>query len=188
MNNNNLLDKCLSILYHIKDDKKSLETLLEFMEKEFVVETKNVIPLTDCKLQIDVKYRPVVKEIAEYLEMGHVVFVNPETLEIDSVPKDYDPLVTGIEYNYDKIENWIEIEPLESHDSYEVMASFVENLPAGKEKEKFANAIERHKPFANFNHLIRNSKERENWFEYRTCLYEKYVIDNYLDEIKTIKP
>ena len=183
MNNNNLLDKCLAILYHIKDDNNSLETLLEFMEEKFVMETQDVMPLTDYKLQIDEKYRPMVKEIAEYLEMGQIVFVDPETLEIEYVLKDYDPLMTGIEYDYDKVANWIEIEPLESHESYEVMESFVENLPAGKEKEKLANAIGGYKPFANFNRLIHNSDERENWFKYRTCWFEKYVIENHLSKI-----
>jgi len=183
MNTNNLLDKCLSILHSIKDDKASLATLLEFMEEEFVPKTSIVKFLPDCKLQIDEKYRPVVKEIAEYLEMGHIVFVNPETLEIDNVPKDYDSMATGIEYDYDKVEDWIEIEPLESHESYEIMESFVENLPESKEKTKLANAVEGYKPFANFNRLIHNSEERENWFKYRTCRLEKYVIDNYLTKI-----
>jgi hypothetical protein len=183
MNKNDLLNSCLAILRHIKEDKKSLETLLEFMEDKFVVETPVAVPLIDYKLQIDEKYRPVVKGIAECLEMGHIVFVDPETLEIDSVPKDYDLLITGIEYDYDKVADWIEIEPLESHESYEIMESFVENLPADKEKERLTNAITGHKPFANFNCLIHNSEERENWFQYRTFLYEKYVIDNYLTKI-----
>jgi len=186
MTNNKLLDQCLAILYQIKDDKENLETLLTFMEEEFVEEMPDT-PLTDCKLQIDEKYRPVVKEIADYLGAGYIVFVNPETLEIDSVPKDYDSMITDFEYNYDKVQDWIEIEPLESHESYDVMESFVRNLPNGKEKEKLANAIEGYKPFANFNRLIHNSEERERWFEYRTCWFEKYVIDNYLEKIVNIK-
>jgi len=176
MNTNNLLSECLSILHSIKDNKKSLEKLLEFMEEEFVPKTPVVAFLPDCKLQIDEKYRPIVKEIAEYLEMGHIVFVNPETLEIDSIPKNYDPMMTGVEFDYDKVENWIEIEPLESHESFEVMESFVESLPDGKEKNKLADAICGYKPFANFNRLIHNSEERENWFKHRTHWFEKYVI------------
>ena len=181
--NNNLLDQCLAILHTIKDDNKSLETLLEFMEEEFVTEKQEVTPLTDYKLQIDEKYRPVVKDIADYLEMGCIVFIDPETLEIEYVPKNYDPAMTDFEYDYDKVEDWIKIEPLESHASYKIMRSFVENLPNGKEKEKLTNVINGHKPFANFNRLIHDSEYREDWFKHRTCLYEKYVIDNYLTEI-----
>ena len=183
MNKNDLLDNCLAILRSIKDDKKSLEKLLEFMEEEFVSEEPSVKFLPDCKLQIDEKYRPAVKEIAEYLEMGHTVFVNPKTLKIDSVPKNYDPMATGIRFNYNKVKDWIEIEPLESHENFEIMESFVESLPNGKEKNRLADAIGGYKPFANFNRLIHNSGERENWFKHRTYWLEKYVIDNYLTKI-----
>ena len=183
MNKNHLLNSCLSIIYQIEDDKENLEKLLEFLEEEFVEKQPVATSMPDYKLQIDEKYRPVVKEIAEYLEMGHIVFVNPETLETDSIPKDYDPLITGFEFDYEKVEDWIEIEPLESRESYEVMKSFVENLLEGKEKNKLSDAIEGYKPFANFNRLIHNSVEREHWFQYRTCYLEKYVIDNYLTVI-----
>ena len=184
MNKNNLLDNCLEILHSIKDDQKSLEKLLEFMEEEFVPKEPSAKLLPDCKLQIDKKYRPVVKEIAEYLGMGHTVFVNPETLEIDNMPKDYDPIATDdFEFDYDKVEDWIEIEPLESNESFEIMESFVESLPNGKERNRLADAIGGHKPFANFNRLIHNSDERENWFKHRSYWLEKYVIDNYLTKI-----
>ena len=184
MNKNNLLDNCLAILHSIKDDNKSLEKLLGFMEEEFIPEEPSVKFLPDCKLQIDEKYRPVVKEIAEYLEMGRIVFVNPETFEIENLSNDYDPIVTDdFEFDYDKVEGWIEIEPLESHKSYEIMESFVESLPEGKEKNRLADAIEGYKPFANFNRLIHNSDERENWFKHRTYWFEKYVIDNCLTTI-----
>jgi len=184
MNTNQLLDQCLPILYSIKDDKKSLEKLLEFMKEEFIPKKPSVKFLPDSKLQIDEKYRPVVKEIAEYLGMGHIVFVNPKTLEIDFVPKNYETFTADIDFDYDKVEDWIEIEPLDSHESFMIMESFVESLPNSKEKNRLADAIGGHKPFANFNRLIHNSEERENWFRYRTCQLEKYVIDNYLEKIK----
>ena len=129
----------------------------------------------------------IVKEIAEYLSMGHIVFVNTETLEIDGIPKDYDSFVSDYEFDYDKVADWIEIKPLESHESYEIMESFVENLPDGKEKEKLSNVINGHKPFANFNRLIHDSEYREDWFKHRTCWFEKYVIDNYLTKIMNLK-
>ena len=186
MNKNNLLDNCLVILRSIKDDWKSLEKLFAFMEEEFVQRAPAIMLLPDCKLQIDEKYRPVVKEIAEYLEMGHIVFVNPETLEVDSVTQNYDPEITGIEYDYDRVDDWIKIEPLESNESFEIMESFVKSLPNGKERNRLADTIGGHKPFANFNRLIHNSDKREKWFKHRTYWLEKYVIDNYLTKIETL--
>ena len=183
MNKNNLLDHCLAILRSIKDDKKSLEKLLEFMEEEFVPEEPSVYSLPDCKLQVDERYRLAVKEIAEYLEMGHTVFINPDTLEMEFIPKGHNLELMDIDFNFDKVEDWVEIEPLESHESFEIMESFVESLPNGKEKNRLADAIAGHKPFANFNRLIHDSDERDNWFKHRTYFLEKYVIDNYLAEI-----
>ncbi len=183
MNTNDQLNKCLAILRSIAEDQTSLEKLLEFMEDEFVSKIQIVDPLIDYKLQIDEKYRPIVKEIAEYLEMGHVVFVNPETLEIESIPEDYDPLVTDFEFDYDDMENWISIEPPESCESYKVMEAFVERLPKSKMRDELVDAIDGYKPFANFNRLIHNSKECEEWFRYKTCQLEKYVINNYLTGI-----
>jgi hypothetical protein len=182
--NNSLLDNCLALLHSIKDDPTSLKKLLEFMEEEFVSQTPSVRLLSDYKLQIDEKYRPLIKEVAEYLEMNCIVYVNPESLEIDFIPKDYDSTLTDIEFDFDKVEDWIEIEPLVSHESYKIMESFVESLPAGKEKNKLTNAIIGHKPFANFNRLIHDSDERENWFMFRSNQFEKYVIDSYLEEIQ----
>ena len=184
MTKNILLDRCLAILYNIKEDDESLKTLLNFMENEFIMETQeDVVQLIDYKLQIDEKYRLVVKEIAEYLSIGHIVFVNPKTFEIETIPINLDSFMTDFEFDYKKVEDCVEIEPLESHESYEVMESFVANLPKGKEKEILSNAVSGYKPFANFNRLIHNSDERENWFKYRTCWFEKYVIDNHLTKI-----
>ena len=184
MISNNLLDRCLAILYHIKDNKESLKILLDFMEEKFVseIQEEDVSKLTDYKLQIDEKYRLVIKEIAEYLVMGHTVFVNPETLEVDATP-DYNSMMADLEFDYDRLEDWIKIMSLESHESYEIMKSFVESLPNGKEKNKFTEAIENHKPFAKFNSLIHHSEERKNWFKYQTYQVEKYVIDNHLAKI-----
>jgi hypothetical protein len=182
MNKTNLLDNCLAILHSIKEDKESLEKLLEFMEEEFVSKTPVITSLPDCKLQIEEKYRPLVKDIAEYLGMGLIVLVNPETLEIDYMPQDDDDIDFD-DYDEDKVMDCIKIEPLVSRESYQIMKSFVENLPEGKEKNKFSVTIEGHKPFANFNRLIHNSDERENWFKHRTYWLEKYVIDNYLSRI-----
>jgi hypothetical protein len=59
------------------------------------------------------------------------------------------------------------------------MADFVNQLKKGIEADKLAQAVNGHKPFANFNHLIHNSKYREDWFAFRQKAMEKYVIENY---------
>jgi hypothetical protein len=184
MNTQSLLDQCLAFLQHIKDDRQSLERLLEFMEEEFVEEDDfDLSEIPDYKLEILEKYRTVVKTIAENIEMGFVSYVNLETLEIDATVTDEEYRETEDFYQFPKWEDKIEIEPLESRESFEIMENFVNYLPACKEKNRLSDAISGYKPFANFNRLIHDSDYRENWFEFRTKLLEKYVIDNYLGEI-----
>jgi hypothetical protein len=106
------------------------------------------------------KYRALVNDIAQNIEMNLISYVNLDTLEIS---------------------------PLDSQDSYRIMENFVNNLPDCKEKDRLCDAISGHKPFANFNRIIHDSDYREEWFEFRTKSIEKYVIDNYLDNIINIK-
>jgi hypothetical protein len=83
---------------------------------------------------------------------------------------------------YMKWEKCIEIEPLESHESFKIMENFVNHLKSGKEADRLAQAVNGHKPFANFNHLIHDSQYRENWFAFRQRELEKQVIENYFQE------
>jgi calcineurin-like phosphoesterase family protein len=81
-----------------------------------------------------------------------------------------------------KWDKCIEIEPLESHESFEIMADFVNRLKGGREAEKLVQALNGHKPFANFNHQIHNSKYRDDWFALQQRALEKHVIENYFYE------
>jgi hypothetical protein len=83
---------------------------------------------------------------------------------------------------YMKWDKCIKIEPLESHESYEIMEKFLNQLKPGKETDRLLQAISGRKPFANFNHQIHNSKYREDWFAFRQKELEKHVIDNYFYE------
>jgi hypothetical protein len=81
-----------------------------------------------------------------------------------------------------KWDKCIEIEPLKSHESFEIMADFVNQLKSGRETDKLIQALNGHKPFANFNHQIHNSKYRDDWFAFRQRALEKHVIENYFHE------
>ncbi|GHV43113.1 hypothetical protein FACS1894180_1260 [Bacteroidia bacterium] len=180
-----LLDQCLAILQKIKDNKKSLKTLLEFMQQEFcnTEQDNSAMVIPDYKAQIPEKYRALVKDIAENMEMGFISYVNLDTLEVEGIPADQEFQDEEWKISEPEWDNQLEIKPLDSHDSYQIMEIFVNNLPVCKEKNRLCDAISGHKPFANFNRIIHDSDYREKWFEFRTKSLEKYVIDNYLDEI-----
>ena len=198
MSTEQLLNECLAILQSIKDDRQSLEKLLGFMEEEFVENNEiNLSEIPDYKLQVPLKYRNLISEVAGNMSTGLISFVNTETLEVDGMPKEiYPDLLFDEEdeeekddvysdeiFSLPKWKDYITIEPLESSEAYRIMEYFVDNLPKGNAKNMLNNAINGKKPFANFNNFIHQSEYRELWFEFRDRMYEKYVIDNYLYEI-----
>jgi hypothetical protein len=192
MSTEKLLDKILSVLKYINDDEEKLEKLLSFMEEEFLpdvdIEEDEDI---DYKEQIPEKYREVVQMIAGDLSGDHICFYNPDTLEVRDIPKsfyceiDFEEGVEdfddeyGLDLSFMKWENRVEIEPPESHKSFEIMEDFVNQLKNKKEAYKLTQALNGHKPFANFNRIIHNSDYRDEWFAFRQKELERYVINNY---------
>ena len=181
MNTQQLLDSCLSILRQIKEDRESLEILHEFMQHEFCKEESEQEGTIDYMAQVPEKYRDCIKSIAENMETGCISYVNPDTLEVEGMPQDL--AYSGFDIEDFDVEECFRIDPMPSSHSYQIMSLFVDRLPQGKEKQQLSDAIEGHKPFANFNRLIHQSEYREEWFAHRARFCEKYVIDNHLDDI-----
>lgn len=74
--------------------------------------------------------------------------------------------------------NWEDIvttSPLESHESFRIMENFVLSLNECRFKNQLSSALQRHKPFANFNGIIHNSPERDDWFAFRQHSLEQHV-------------
>ncbi|GHT01146.1 hypothetical protein AGMMS49525_01100 [Bacteroidia bacterium] len=193
MNAQQLLDEILPLLHSIKDDKEKLATLLQFMQEEFAEEELEQNDY-DFKEKLPEKYRDIVRQMASNLSAGIVCFFNPDTLEMEDIHEsllnemlfheeleedeesDEDDLFTLKHHTWDKC---IDIEPLESRESFVIMEDFVEQLPNGREKNRLIQALNGRKPFANFNNVIHNSKYRENWFDFRQKELEKHIIQNY---------
>jgi hypothetical protein len=196
MNVQQLLDQILPLLSSIRGDKDKLAKLLDFMEEEFLPDEEQEDDDDeeqeddDDKTKLPEKYKDIVKQIADNLGANFISFFNPDTLELEYIPKgmlDEDFFDEEDEENmfgitHKKWDKCIEIEPLDSHESFEIMADFVNQLKNGKEANKLAQALNGHKPFANFNHLIHNSNFREDWFAFRQKKLEKYVIRHYFYE------
>jgi hypothetical protein len=193
-----LLDKILPLLHSIKDDEEKLNELLLFMEEELVKEDEIELDEPDFKEKLPEKYRAIVKQLADNLSANFITFFNPDTLELEDIPKSlldemmfYDEEEDEDEesdeenpfhlkhYKWDKC---VEIAPLESHESFEIMENFVNQLKSGRETSQLQQALDGQKPFANFNRVIHNSKYREDWFAFRQKELEKYVIQNYFYE------
>ncbi len=173
MNCDQLLDEILALLYQVKESKPDLELIYEFM-KEFMANSK------EGKEVIPEKYRPAIHEIAEYLSMGMSCEFNIKTLKVEPILEDNDLLDENEEEeeeeNIPNVTDAIIISMLSSHESFDIMAHFVNSLPDTPVKRSLASALEHNKPFAHFNAIIHKSDEREDWFAFRQAELEQYVV------------
>jgi len=131
-----------------------------------------------------------VHDVAESLDCGLECFINPDTLEMESVPssmmedgfmfEDEEDREAEEEFPGLKHQNWdkeIEISPLESFESFKIMEAFAKIVPDEKFSDKLFNALNRRKPFANFKYLVDTSKYRQDWFDFKQGWLEEYVFD-----------
>ena len=178
MNPQQLLDEILSILRSVMDDKDKLEKIYQFLMDEIYEEAEET--------EIPEKYKSLVRETADSISAGLVCFINGDTLEIESLPKDAledsDEFETmtgetleSLGLKHDEWKNCIEIEPIDSHESFKIMEGFADKVADNKLQQKLINALNHKRPFANFKHLIDNSNFRQDWFDYRQAWLEQYV-------------
>lgn len=135
-----------------------------------------------------------VKAIAEDLEMGMIVYISKETNEIktvidtDNFYADTEPWeedLNEVEENYDK---YLEIEKMDSPESYRVMEDFIETVKDEELKKKLELGLSLSKPFRNFKDIIDDENEyRNKWFTFRDERYIEFVkeqIERYNKSIK----
>lgn len=178
MNLDTLQNEILGIIRTVFDDKEKLQKIHSFLLEEIYTE-----PGIE---EIPEKYKKLIFKIADELLAGFVCFLNPDTLEIESMPEIFlqDPeefeLITGgsaddFGGNHKSWSKCIEIEPMHSHESYKVMENFTDQLEDTTFQQKLFNALNRRKPFANFKFLVENSDYRQQWFDFRLKQWEYYV-------------
>ena len=80
MNPQQLLNEILPILHSVKDDKRKLEKIYRFLMDEIYEEPEET--------EIPEKCKSVVSETADDISAGLVCFINGDTLEIESLPKE----------------------------------------------------------------------------------------------------
>lgn len=117
-----------------------------------------------------------ILEIAEWLLCGEKCFINKLDGSVINIPHDMDDFYRDEENPWqdemDKIdqnfENYIKCEPMESHQTFEVMKEFIGLVKSDILIEKLIPALNSPKPFRNFKYLIETSEEyRQKWFDFR---------------------
>jgi len=134
-----------------------------------------------------------IKEIASQLDCGFRCFVERTTGELVFIPdadKYPDIEIETWSNEIEKIESdhndFAEIEPLESKDTFMIMAQFVESVNDTELKNKLISALNRRSPFREFKFVIDYSGEyRQKWFDFKNHKIQDWVRENIiiLDEL-----
>lgn len=116
-----------------------------------------------------------IREIAEQLDSGMRCYINKETGEIKTVlnfeswqtdeREPWEDVLNELDENWDK---YFEIERMESHESFKIMADFAENVDNRELRNKLIYALSRKHPFQNFKWTVDNSGPyRQKWFDFK---------------------
>jgi hypothetical protein len=135
-----------------------------------------------------------IKQIAEQLDCGMRCYINKETGEIKTVlnfeswqtddREPWEDVLNELDENWDK---YFEIERMESHESFKIMADFTETVDSRELCDELINALNRKHPFQNFKWVVDNSGPyRQKWFDFKNQRNIEWV-ENKLDEINSIE-
>lgn len=122
-----------------------------------------------------------IKDIVDNLDFGMRCFIHSKSKEVIFIPDyykhpymDQDVFMEDNEEIENNFEDYIEIEGMDTHESFKVMEDFVETGDIGELREKLIQGLNRPKPFRNFKFIIDNSGPyREKWFKFK----DKKLID-----------
>jgi len=125
----------------------------------------------------------VIKEIAEQLDTGMKCFYHIPTGEIEYYPDElkyagfdeelWEEAMGKVEENYHE---YVPFTGMESHESFEIMKDFINEIPDTGIQAKFENAIQRTKPFQQFKDLLLDYPDlRQQWFAYKDRRNIEYV-------------
>lgn len=196
-----LLYQILDIIRNVKEDEEKLQIILDFLEENISVDESDYSAVDE----LPDKYKSIVNEIAQYIDMGMICYLNLETDEIDSIPQGIFNEIDMLDepedikqelidiYGSDDIkfldwENPIEFEPLPPFESFKIMESYVQTLPDDEKiLPQLINALRNRKPFANFGRIINNSDLRNEWFKFKQQWLDNLVAGQLLVELDKLK-
>jgi len=140
------------------------------------------------------RFLDLISKIADKIDAGFVCYLNPETLEMEEIPKHLfdDPEIFDLdsgepvlpeEWEFSKWESYFVINPPDYDESYQIMYEFADFIWDEKFSTKLFQVLDQRKPFAKFKKAIDNSAYREDWFAFKKQWLEKYVSDQIFSEI-----
>jgi len=98
---------------------------------------------------------------------GAVLFVTTD-LEEDKELRD--------QIAQDVADRFVRIDPIDSHDEFQVMEEFVQSLPASPVRERLEWSLDGPKPFRRFKDSLGDEETRKRWFAFRDEALRQYAI------------
>lgn len=173
-----LRHEILALIRSAWEDEEALQEIHSFLS--------GIIDTQVKKDSIPPKYRKAVRELANSLLAGLICYFNPDSLEIEEIPELHidDPeefaFMTGengnsFEMTHTSWERYIQIRPMDSHESYNVMLHFTDEVTDKRLQNTLYEALDRKRPFANFKYIVENSGFSQQWIKFRQKQWESYV-------------
>jgi hypothetical protein len=102
-------------------------------------------------------------------ETGEVIFLTEDLEEQDELREQIEENSTG---------RFVQIEPIDSHEDFRVMADFVDTLPPTRLREKLERCLSGPKPFRRFKDaLYENKAVQERWYQFHDKATERFAIE-----------
>ncbi len=128
----------------------------------------------------------IIKSLAEETGIGMICYLNPDTMETDSVfgesydahwSGEYDDIYREVEAKIAKWEHCIRIDPPKPWESFKMMEDFIECCIPDNDvtKEQLWSVISGRKPFQYFKYIVEISPYCQQWFDFRQLQLEKHV-------------
>ncbi|WP_026452175.1 UPF0158 family protein [Aequorivita capsosiphonis] len=119
----------------------------------------------------------IIKEIADSLLCGMICFYEKATNSFIEYPKEVEDYLMFDEENpwqevidkvEDNVDDYLLIDPMPSSEAFKLMEQFAREIDSLGFSAKLLDALDKRKPFQNFNHLIENDFDnRQLWFDFR---------------------
>lgn len=127
----------------------------------------------------------LLKEIADYLDVGMRCFINKETGPLVTIPDSdswvgfdeelWEDVTNELEENWDK---YVDLPGMESHESFDLVADFTETINDEDLRTALINVLNKRHPFRNFKWVIDNSGPyRQKWFDFKNQRLIHWVKD-----------
>jgi hypothetical protein len=125
----------------------------------------------------------IIKRIADELDTGMVCYYHKITGELESYPDenrnpgfDEEFWVEVMDKVAENRDDYLEFEPMNSHESFRVMENFIGQIDHVPTHNKFIDAISRKRPFAHFRDMLNYYPDLlQQWYLFKDEAYIEYV-------------